>query len=224
MEYVRRSRAVNSGGISGYAPGMRPARRFVGGLRLFLPVALCALGGHFALYRTLLPSTGEHAYLAWYEPTIAGLSLVSVIVFGVLIGAAAFGRDSLRRTITRLLVPATEQPLPASTRAVRIALSSITFLVTQETIERSISVGYLSPAAFDSSQIVLVLAVVATLATVLAVFERSCSELVGLVTRGLPRPALRLASLSFPAERPVVARRRNLLAELRGLRAPPLAV
>ncbi len=203
---------------------MRPALRFVGGLRLLLPVVLCALAGHLALYRTLLPSSGEHAYLAWYEPVVAGLSLVSVVVFGVLLGAAALGRDSLRRKIVRLLVPATRQPVPASTRAVRLALASVAFLVTQETVERSISVGHLSPAGFDSPQIVLVLAVVAVLAALLAVFERSCSELVELVARGLPRIAVRLAPLAFPAARPVLARRRNPLAELRGLRAPPLLV
>ena len=200
---------------------MRPLRAFVGGLRLLLPVALCALAGHLALYRTLLPSTGAHAYLAWYEPVVAGLSLVSIAVFAVLLGAAAFGRHSLRRTVVRMLVPATETPLPATTRAVRLALASVAFLVTQETFERSISVGHLSPAGFDSPQIVLVLAVVAALAALLAAFERSCSELVALVARGLPRVALRLAPLTIPAVRPVVARRRNPLAELRGLRAPP---
>jgi hypothetical protein len=203
---------------------MRPARTLVGGLRLLLPVALCALAGHLALYRTLLPSSGAHAYLAWYEPAVAGLSLVSVIVFVVLLGAAAIGRASLRRTVVRALVPATKQPVPASTRAVRLALASIAFLVTQETFERSVSAGHLSPAGFDSPQIVLVLAVVAALAALLAVFERSCSELVDLVARGLPRVALRLAPFAFPAIRPVLARRRNPLAELRGLRAPPVAV
>jgi hypothetical protein len=202
---------------------MRPARTLVGGLRLLLPVALCALAGHLALYRTLLPSNGAHAYLAWYEPAVAGLSLTSVVVFGLLLAAAALGRDSLRRKLVRLLVPATRQPVPASTRGVRLALASVAFLVTQETFERSISVGHLSPAGFDSPQIVLVLAVVAALAALLAVFERSCSELVELVARGLPRVALRRAPLAFPAARPVLARRRNPLAELRGLRAPPVA-
>ncbi len=203
---------------------MRPARRFVGGLRLLLPVALCALGGHLALYRTLLPSSGAHAYLAWYEPVVAGLSLVSVLVFALVLGAAALGRDSLRRTVLRVLVPATETPMPVTTRAVRLALASVAFLVTQETFERSISVGHLSPAGFDSPQVVLVLAVVAALAALLAIFERSCSDLVALVARGLPRVGLRLAPLAFPAVRPVLARRRHPLAELRGLRAPPLAI
>lgn len=202
---------------------MPPALRAMRPLRALLPVALCALGGHLALYRTLLPSTGDHAYLAWYEPAVAGLSLASIAVFAVLLGAAALGRDSLRRRVVRLLVPATEQPLPATTRAVRLALASVAFLVAQETFERSVSLGHLSPAGFGSPQIVLVLAVVAALAALLAVFERSCSELVALVANALPRVALRLAPLSFPAVRPFLARRRNPLAELRGLRAPPLS-
>jgi hypothetical protein len=203
---------------------MRPARTFVGGLRFLVPVALCALAGHLALYRTLIPSSGEHAYLAWYEPLVAGLTFASIVVFAVLLLTAALGRRSLRRAVVRVLVPAAAQPLPATVRAVRLALASVGFLVAQETFERTASEGHLSPAAFGPSQVMLVLAVIAGLATLVALVERSCSRLVALVARSRPRVAIRLAALSFPAARPLPARRRHPLAELRGLRAPPLAV
>src|SRR5437762_2365557 len=134
---------------------MRPARRLVGGLRHFLPVALCALGGHLALYRTLLPSTGGHAYLAWYEPLVAGLSVAALVVLAALLLIVAAGREGLRRRVASVL-PA-RQPLPGTVRTVRLALASIAFLTCQETIERTLSEGRLAQAAFGPSQLLLVL-------------------------------------------------------------------
>ena len=119
---------------------------------------------------------------------------------------------------------ATARPLPGTVRAVRLALASIAFLVVQETIERTLAVGHAAAAAFGPSQLLLVLAVVALLAALVALVERSCSQLIALVARPRPRAVLRLAAQSFPAARPLLARRRHPLAELRGLRAPPLPV
>ncbi len=203
---------------------MRPARTLVGGLRYLLPIALCALGGHLALYRTLLPSTDGHAYFAWYEPLVAGLSVAALVAFALMLLAALLGRDSLRRAVVRVLLPATERPLPGTVRGVRLALASIAFLVVQETIERTLAEGHAAAAAFGPSQLLLVLAVVAVLATLVAFVERSCSRLIALVARPRTRVVLRFAVLSFPVARPLHARRRHPLAGLRGLRAPPLAV
>lgn len=203
---------------------MRPARRFVGGLRHLLPVALCALGGHLALYRTLLPSTGDHAYFAWYEPLVAGLTIAVLAAFGLLLLSAVLGRESLRRSVVRVLLPATARPLPGTVRTVRLALAGVAFLVVQETIERTLTEGRAAPAVFGPSQLLLVLAVVAALAALVALVERSCTQLIALVARSSRRVALRSAAQSFPAARPLLVRRRNPLAELRGLRAPPLPV
>jgi hypothetical protein len=203
---------------------MRPTRRLVGGLRHLLPVALCALGGHLALYRTLMPSAGEHAYFAWYEPLVAGLSVAALVAFAVMLLAALLGRESLRRAVVRVLLPATARPVPGTVRGVRLALASIAFLVVQETIERTLAEGHAAAAAFGPSQLLLVLAVVAVLAALVALVERSCSQLIALVARPRPRAVLRLDALPFPVARPLLARRRHPLAELRGLRAPPLAV
>jgi hypothetical protein len=200
---------------------MRPARTLVGGLRQLLPAALCALGGHLALYRTLLPTTGDHAYLAWYEPLVAGLTLAALVAFALLLLAAVLGRDPLRRAVVRVLAPATARAQPGTTRAVRLALASIAFLVAQETFERTLAEGRAAPAVFGPSQLLLVLAVVSLLAGVVALVERSCSQLAALVARDRPGLAPRLVALSFPAAQPFLARRRHPLAELRGLRAPP---
>jgi hypothetical protein len=201
---------------------MRPAGRIVGGLRHLLPVALCALGGHLALYGSIRPSTGGHAYFAWYEPLVAGLSLAGLAAFTALLIAAVLGRARLRRTVARVLLPAAERPLPGTVRTVRLALASIAFLVVQETFERTLAEGRVAPAAFRPSQLLLVLAVVAAVAALVALVERSCSQLIALVLAPLPLPRSRAAGLSFPHPRPLPARRRHPLAELRGLRAPPV--
>ena len=191
-------------------------------LRNVLPVLLCALGGHLALYRTLLPSSGGHAYFTWYEPVVAGLSVAALVVLAGLLAVAAFGGEPLRRRVVPVLLPATAQPLPGTVRAVRLALASIGFLVCQETFERTLSEGRLSAAAFAPAQVLLVLAVVGAAAALVALVERSCSQLVALVAPRLLRLRIRVAALSFPPARPLLVRRRNALAELRGLRAPPL--
>lgn len=201
---------------------MRPARSVGGGLRHLLPVLLCALGGHLALYRTLLPSGGGHAYFGWYEPVVAGLSVGALVVLAGLLLVAGLGGESLRRRVVPVLLPTAARPLPGSVRAVRLALASVGFLVCQETLERTLSEGRASAAAFAPSQILLVLAVIGAAAALVALVERSCSRLVALVVPRLLRLRIRVAALSFPSARPLLTRRRNPLAELRGLRAPPV--
>jgi len=200
------------------------ARKTGGGLRHLLPIALCALAGHFALYGSLAPSSGRHAYFVWYEPLVAGLSIIALAVLAALLLAAVLGRDSLRRRIVSVLLPAAPRPVPGTVRAVRLALASTALLALQETVERSASEGRLATVELGSSQLLLVLAVVAAAAAVVALVERSCSQLIALVARPLAPRRTRDAGALFPSPRPPVARRRNPLAELRGLRAPPLPV
>jgi hypothetical protein len=107
-------------------------------------------------------------------------------------------------------------------RGVRLALASIGFLVCQETFERTLSAGRLAAAAFAPSQLLLVLAVIGAAAALVVLVERSCSQLIALVAPRLVSLRIRVATLSFLPARPPLVRRRNALAELRGLRAPPL--
>jgi hypothetical protein len=201
---------------------MRPAR-IGGGLRHLLPVALCALAGHLALYGSLIPSTGDHAYFVWYEPLVAGLSLVSLALLAGLLLAATIGGETMRRRVVSLLPPSS-RPLPASVRAARLALASLGFLACQETIERTLSEGRAAAAAFGPSQLLLVLAVVAAAATVVAMVERSCARLIARVAAPLALRYEREPSARFPQPRPFTVRRRNALGQRRGLRAPPLPV
>jgi hypothetical protein len=199
---------------------MRPAR-IGGGLRHLLPVALCALAGHLALYGSLLPSTGDHAYFVWYEPLVAGLSLVALTILAALLLTATLGGRRLRRRVVSLL-PESTQAVPGSTRAVRLALASLAFLACQEALERTLSEGRLAPPVFGS-QLMFVLVAVAAAAAVVALVERSCARLIARTAGAFERRADRPAS-RFPPTRPIAVRRRHALAQLRGLRAPPLAV
>jgi hypothetical protein len=201
---------------------MRPAG-IGGGLRHLLPVALCALAGHLALYGSLIPSTGDHAYFVWYEPLVAGLSLVSLALLAGLLLTATVGGESLRRRVVSLLPPSS-RPMPGSVRAVRLALASLAFLIGQETIERTLSEGRAAAAAFGPSQLLLVLTVVAAAASVVAIVERSFARLITRVAGPLALRHEREPSARFPRPRPFTIRRRNPLAQLRGLRAPPLPV
>jgi len=198
---------------------MRPLKS---GLRHVLPVLLCALAGHLALYGALLPAGRAHAYFAWYEPLVAGLSVGALAVLAGLLAVAAFGGEALRRRVVPVLLPAAERPLPGTVRAVRLGLASVGFLVCQETLERTLSEGRLAAAAFSPSQALVVLAVIGAAAALLALVERSCSQLIAVVAPRLLRLRLRAVPVSFPPARPVLPRRRNPLADLRGLRAPPL--
>jgi hypothetical protein len=204
-----------------YPALMRPARR-IGGLRHLLPVAICGLAGHLALWRSLTPSTGDHAYFFWYEPLVAGLSVAALALLAGLLLAATAGGASMRRRAVSLL-PSASRTAPGTVRAVRLALASLAFLACQETIERSLGEGRLAPAAFGSSQLLLVLGAVAAAAAIVAIVERSCSRLIAYAARVCVPRARPLSVLLQPA-RPFAVRRRNPLAELRGLRAPPLPV
>jgi hypothetical protein len=205
-------------------PAMRPARQIVGGLGQLLPVALCALAAHVAVYRSLVPSTGGHAYLGWYESVVAGLSIAAVVLLATLLLAAAVDHAPLRRRIVSVLLPGRRPAIPPAVRIVRLSLAAVAFLVCQETLERTLSEGRLAPAAFSSSQTLLILVVIAAAAAVVAFVERSCSRLIELVARALPVTRRRVSPGSFRPAPAVPPRRRIALAELRGLRAPPLAV
>lgn len=205
---------------SGGAGRLRRARG-TGRLRGALPVALCALGGHFALYRTLTPASGEHAYFAWYEPLVAGLSALSLAVFAALVATGLVARGELRRRVVGLLLPAAAEAQPLAVRTARLAITSVAFLAVQESAERSLAAGRFAPAAFPAGEILPILAVLVALALSVALVERSCRRLAARVAR-LAAPRRRPAVWLAPARhRAVRVSRRNPLADLRGLRAPP---
>src|SRR5579864_8693137 len=87
-----------------------------------VPVALCALGGHFALYGTLVPSGGAHAYFRWYEPLVAGLSIAALALLGALVAASFTGSEALRLRVSRVAAPFAAPAAQSVTRTLRLAL------------------------------------------------------------------------------------------------------
>jgi len=192
-----------------------------------LPVPLCALAGHAVLFDSLFPTDGVHSYFGWYEPTIAALSLASLLVLCVLVLASLFGGESLRDEISRFVTPAADgRRMYQVDRTLLLVLASATFLFVQESIETSLAAGQFDPAFIPPGRLLLLLVALSVFAGVIARVEWWCRRLVARIlgraqASGRPARVVRVA----PPERVVRSgRRRHPLADRRGLRAPPLPV
>src|SRR5215208_6852959 len=75
--------------------------------------AVCALGGHAVLYGTFRPGDGLHGYFGWYEPALAVVSLVALLVF----------RPAWLRT-----------RLPIGETARRVSTTALVVLLAQESL------------------------------------------------------------------------------------------
>ena len=134
-------------------------------LRL-IPAAVCALGAHAILYGTFRPGDGLHGYFGWYEPALAVLALVALLVL----------RPASLRT-----------RLPIGETARRISTTTLFVLLAQESLERTLQSGHPAVAALTPSQLlVLLLGVVAT-ALVLAFALRAGQVVIALLHHA-PRP------------------------------------
>src|SRR5207244_6318301 len=71
--------------------GASPSRVSAAARRL-VPVAVCALVAHAALYGALRPADAEHAYFRWYEPVVLGLALAGGAVLVAALALAALSR------------------------------------------------------------------------------------------------------------------------------------
>src|SRR5439155_23185655 len=172
---------------------------------------VCALAAHALVYRSFLPAGAAHRYLAWYEPLLGGLTLASLGALLVLVGLAALGR------------PLPWQLEAGSTRDLwsRIAAGGVLLFCVQESLERSLSGGGVEVASLSAGTWLVLLAAVGAFAALITLVARSGAALVRLVLRAAPEPHERRAAVPRP-RRFAPRRRRNPLAERRGLRAPPL--
>jgi hypothetical protein len=165
---------------------------------------LCALAAHAVVYRSLLPDGEVHRYLAWYEPLVGALSLVSIAALAVVLALAATGRPAFR----------------ADASWSRVAATGVAVFCAQESLEASLHAGAPRVAAFHAVTWVAVIAVVGLLAAAIVAATRAGALLVRFALR---RPRVRRTGASVT--RPLVLepwRRRNPLADRRALRAPPL--
>jgi hypothetical protein len=193
----------------------RWAQRLV---RPCLPVLLCALAAHALLYRSLLPNDEVHGYLAWYVPVVAALSALAVGAVSVLFVSSLLGRRSRLRRLTLPL------GVSGTRRFASVGLPALAFLAAQETLEHSLEAGRLETGLNPAGWVLLLLAV-AAVAGLLSILARSCAALLTAVLSGreplLQPPAW---SASWHRSRGHGGRRRSVLAEPGGERAPPFAI
>jgi len=187
--------------------------RSIGVLGRLLAAAVCALAGHIALYHAVRPADERHAYLSWYQPLIAGLSLAAV---AGLAGLVLFG---LLRRDFRLPCLAAGRSFDQS--AIRLAMSGLAFLLVQESIEQSVATHSLSVASAADGPWLAVLAVVTASAAALAFLARLGERAVrALLADRHQRPSGRPAARAWSSA-PGEPRRSRPLALHAALRAPP---
>ncbi len=187
--------------------------RSIGVLGRLLAAAVCALVGHIALYHAVRPADERHAYLSWYQPLIAGLSLAAV---AGLAGLVLFG---LVRRDFRLPCLAAGRSFDQS--AIRLAMSGLAFLLVQESIEHSVAAHSLSVVSVADGRWLLVVAVVTASAAALAFLARLGERAVrALFADRRPRPARQLVTRAW-SRAPGEPRRSRPLALHAALRAPP---
>jgi hypothetical protein len=187
--------------------------RSIGVFGRLLAAAVCALAGHIALYHALRPADGRHAYLSWYQPLIAGLSLAAVAGIA---GLVLFG---LVRRDFRLPCLAAGRSFDQS--AIRLAMSGLAFLLVQESIEHSVAAHSLSVVSVADGRWLVVVAVVTASAAALAFLARLGERAVrALFADRRPRPARQLVTRAW-SRAPGEPRRVRPLARHAALRAPP---
>ena len=124
------------------------AQRYAFGVpvRLLL-AAVCALGGHAVLYGTFRPGDGLHGYFGWYEPALAVVLLVALLVF----------RPAWLRT-----------RLPIGETVRQVSTTALFVLLAQESLERSLQAGQPAFAALTPSHWLVLLVGIAATSFVLA--------------------------------------------------------
>ena len=187
------------------------------GSRGFLRVAVVALAAHAFVYRSFLPADGSHGYFGWYESLVGWLSLLALVLFAAVGVARLLGRDPRwLRAVVDEWQPNSRQTLAAG----RLAALSVVFLITQETLERSIPARTLVLAQFSPTQWAIILAAAVAVAAAFASLARGYGALLRAVVESIAT-GRRQPARSAPSHPDVPAPRRHPLAAFRGLRAPP---
>jgi hypothetical protein len=176
--------------------------------RRVLEAAACALAAHALVYRTILPTGAAHGYFTWYEPVVAGASLLSFawLVFAVL------------RAARRRELPAA----PFGSTAGELFGSTFLFVLVQESLEGTAATGHPAVATLAPTAVLGLSAASAAVALVVA----AARCLGRAAVHALVRPkAARVAEGGAPRWQPVLAStlRPRPLAERFGMRAPPFA-
>jgi hypothetical protein len=183
-----------------------------------LAAAAIGLAAHITLYRSLWPHDGVHAYLIWYEPFVAGLSLGVAMLLPVLLAVALLARRSGRQ-LRWLSGVASRRHEPFGVSVSLFAAAGLGFLFLQETLERSIAAHALTAAAFTPGATLWLLLGAFSAALVLVLLIRAGESVIRAVLREGAAP--RRGSTTAWSLCPAVRRSARPLAINSALRAPP---
>jgi hypothetical protein len=189
-----------------------------------LAAALGAAAGHAALYGAVLPHAGDHAYLGWYQAVIgaAGLAVLAGSLLLTALAASRTGRPLAARLACRLF-PAGVAARPLPERVAGLAAASLVWLVVQESLERSISLGRPALAMLGPGGLLVAALGALGLCLAIALVERLAVHAAQRFLAARPHVARPLdARVRRPAAPQL--RRRSPLATRAGLRAPPVPV
>jgi hypothetical protein len=200
----------------------RVAQRIVAPGGSLFSASLCALAAHAVIYSSFWPSDGAHGYFGWYEAAIGGVGAAAVLVLTALVVASLVARGQEWTKWLHRLLPAPGPGAQLASRTVRLGRAAMALLFLQETLERSLSARQLTPATFSFSTWLLAILASAAFALLLVVAGRAGVRLIEHVIADGPRLALPRPPVASWLERRDEPRRRNPLADRRGLRAPPL--
>jgi hypothetical protein len=189
------------------------AERLLRFARRSLQVLLCALAAHAAAYGSLLPNDSSHGYLGTYEGVVAVLSVAAVGVFIVALLALLAGRGRL----LRMLVGQPAGSLSFRNRVALLAIAALVVLLVQESIEHSVGANAPNGAWLIAPATIVIVAMTFVL------LEHSCCQLIRAFLAG-PATLPRAPARTTTPRRAPRTRRRNSLADFRGLRAPPFLV
>jgi len=126
-------------------------------------VVLCALASHAAVYGSFEPNGAAHSYFAWYAPLVTTVSTAALVLLPVALVASLGGRPNRLGGVACRLLGARCEASGVRRRTAQIACGSLSFLVVQEALERSVVTGRLTlPHLGVSSWLVLLAAVAVT--------------------------------------------------------------
>jgi hypothetical protein len=187
---------------------------WVARLRGVSAVLLCALAAHALAYGSALPDDRAHGYYGWYAPLVGALSTFALAVIGLSVLSAVAGLGPGLPSV----LP--ERNAPAGTRFARLALSAAAVLAVQETVEHSLEAGRLGTGFSPAGWLLLLIAVV-PMAALLTFLARSCVALLDALAANEPPLEGRPSSGSWHRFGELRGRRRGILAQPGGGRAPP---
>lgn len=179
--------------------------------------ALCAQVTHAVVYGSVVPTTGEHAYMRWYTPLLAVLSVGALAFVPVAIVVSALAR---RRLPVAALLPSRTQG-EGIRDAARLVVMSALVLLLQESVERTAASGAIHVAMFSPFTLVVATLVLVIASGAVVALERTLDALAGsLDSVSGPHGSARAPWAAKTARRG----RTRPLSSHAALRAPPLAV